>query len=570
MYEKSYMHRDTLTAIVVTSTDFLLTASADGVVKFWKKEVQGLEFVKELIAHVGAVTGLVASVDGAMAATIGQDAMLKTYDVVNFDMTHWISLDFSPSLVEFISRPGTGEILVAVADSASASVHVYDVQRGERVHSFAPHAAPVLCMRLNAAFDCVVSTDATGGIEFWSTLSFDQPTFLDFSFKAETDLYVLASKSTSAASLAISRDGKLVAMLCKDRHVRLFKFLSGKLYREYDESLATVNGLQKVESSPYHLDNIDFGRRFAVERAYDADSHTPAPSVLFDESGRFIIYATLVGIKIVHVKSNRVERLLGKVENSERFSLLALFQGAPATIKMGASGTGAAVTVKNRSGLEDPTLFCTAYNKARFYLFTQREPAEATTDDVGAGASRDIFNEKPAKEELSVAMGAAAQTTLPRKVVLHTTRGDIHIALFAADCPKTVENFTTHCRDGYFDNIIFHRVIQGFMIQTGDPLGNGTGGESIWGSTFEDEFVRHLKHDRPFTVSMANSGPATNGSQFFITTVPTPWLDGKHTVFGRVTKGMDVVQDIERVKTNPKSAKPIEDVAIMRATVLAE
>ena len=116
----------------------------------------------------------------------------------------------------------------------------------------------------------------------------------------------------------------------------------------------------------------------------------------------------------------------------------------------------------------------------------------------------------------------------------------------------------THARNGYYNNVIFHRVIKGFMIQTGDPLGNGTGGESIWGGDFEDEFVRTLRHDRPFTVSMANSGPNTNGSQFFISTVPTPWLDNKHTVFGRVVRGFDVVTKIENVKVN-KADKPLGD-----------
>jgi peptidylprolyl isomerase domain and WD repeat-containing protein 1 len=99
------------------------------------------------------------------------------------------------------------------------------------------------------------------------------------------------------------------------------------------------------------------------------------------------------------------------------------------------------------------------------------------------------------------------------------------------------------------------------MLQTGDPLGDGTGGESIWGGEFEDEFVPGLRHDRPFTVSMANAGPNTNGSQFFITTVPCPWLDNKHTVFGRVVNGMDVCTAIENVKTDDLD-KPFEEISI--------
>jgi len=104
------------------------------------------------------------------------------------------------------------------------------------------------------------------------------------------------------------------------------------------------------------------------------------------------------------------------------------------------------------------------------------------------------------------------------------------------------------------------------MIQTGDPLGDGTGGESIWGGEFEDEFNRELRHDRPFTVSMANAGPNTNGSQFFITTVPTPWLDNKHTVFGRLIKGMDIATSIEAV-TVDDTDKPLTDVFILSVDI---
>lgn len=108
-------------------------------------------------------------------------------------------------------------------------------------------------------------------------------------------------------------------------------------------------------------------------------------------------------------------------------------------------------------------------------------------------------------------MEAEKSTVLGKEAVLRTSMGDIHIKLFGAECPKTVENFTVHSRNGYYDGVVFHRVIPGFMIQTGDPLGDGTGGESIWGGEFEDEFHRSLRHDRPFTVSMANAGPGTNG-----------------------------------------------------------
>lgn len=127
------------------------------------------------------------------------------------------------------------------------------------------------------------------------------------------------------------------------------------------------------------------------------------------------------------------------------------------------------------------------------------------------------------------------------KAIISTDQGDITIILFADKAPVTVNNFVFLANEGYYDNTIFHRVIADFMVQGGDPTGTGMGGP---GYQFKDEFHKDLKHDKPGILSMANAGPNTNGSQFFITHVPTPWLDGKHAVFGEVVDGMDVVYKI--------------------------
>jgi peptidyl-prolyl cis-trans isomerase B (cyclophilin B) len=124
-----------------------------------------------------------------------------------------------------------------------------------------------------------------------------------------------------------------------------------------------------------------------------------------------------------------------------------------------------------------------------------------------------------------------------------TNKGTIRIELFDDKVPNTVANFEKLSRDGFYDGLTFHRVIADFMIQGGCPKGTGTGGP---GYTFKDEFHKDLKHDVPGILSMANAGPNTNGSQFFITHVPTPWLDGKHSVFGRVLEGQHVVDAIEK------------------------
>lgn len=179
-------------------------------------------------------------------------------------------------------------------------------------------------------------------------------------------------------------------------------------------------------------------------------------------------------------------------------------------------------------------------------------------------------------------------------VEMKTTMGSIKIKLFPEQAPKTVENFLGHAKSGYYNGIIFHRVIKNFMIQGGDPTGTGMGGESIWGGTFEDECVPELLNIRG-ALSMANAGPGTNGSQFFIVQAKqvetsilkqmevrgwskeevefykknggTPWLDGKHTVFGQVVEGMDIVDAIANVETGFQD-KPKEDVKIESITVI--
>lgn len=194
----------------------------------------------------------------------------------------------------------------------------------------------------------------------------------------------------------------------------------------------------------------------------------------------------------------------------------------------------------------------------------------------------------------------ASQLSMPaagdKIAIMTTNRGVIKIKLFEKECPKTVENFTTHAKNGYYEGIIFHRVINDFMIQGGDPTGTGRGGESIWGHSFQDEFDINL-HNLRGALSMANAGPNTNGSQFFIVqagSVPenllaqmeeigermfpadtiedykkvggTPWLDFKHSVFGQVYEGMDVVDAIASTRVDMLD-KPFDDVVIEKIEI---
>ena len=162
--------------------------------------------------------------------------------------------------------------------------------------------------------------------------------------------------------------------------------------------------------------------------------------------------------------------------------------------------------------------------------------------------------------------GTKKMTNDTTVAVIKTNMGTIEVELFSKETPKTVENFVGLAKKGYYNGVIFHRVIDDFMIQGGDPTGTGRGGVSFWGGKFQDEIVPSLVFDKAGLIAMANSGPNTNGSQFFITLVPTPWLNGHHTIFGKVIGGMDVVKAIGKVPKN-KMDRPLKDVVIESITI---
>uniref|UniRef100_A0A8C3ACJ9 peptidylprolyl isomerase n=1 Tax=Cyclopterus lumpus TaxID=8103 RepID=A0A8C3ACJ9_CYCLU len=542
MYERSYMHRDVITQIVCSKTDFIITASQDGHVKFWKKkEDAGIEFVKHFRSHLGVIESIAVSAEGALLCSVGDDQAMKVFDVVNFDMINMLKLGFQPGQSEWIYNPGDPISTVACSEKSTGKIFVYDGRGGSQpLHVIDKmHSSPLAQIRLNPRYRVIVSADKAGMLEYWTGLrnDFKFPKYVQWEYKTDTDLYEFAKNKTYPTSLTFSYDGKKMATIASDRKVRIFRFLTGKLMRVFDESLTMFTELQQMKQQ---LPDMEFGRRMAVERELEKVDGIRLTNIIFDETGHFVLYGTMLGIKVINVETNRCVRILGKLENI-RVVQLSLFQGvakathvAP-TVEMKASVNPALDNVE-----QDPTIICTAFKKNRFYMFSKREPE----DTKSADSDRDIFNEKPSKEEVMAATQAEGPKRVSDSAIIHTTMGDIHIKLFPVECPKTVENFCVHSRNGYFNSHIFHRVIKGFMIQTGDPTGTGMGGESIWGAR-----------------------PGTNGSQFFVTVVPTPWLDNKHTVFGRCTKGMEAVQRISNLKVNPKTDKPYEDISIINITV---
>lgn len=519
------MHRDSLAFVTITPhTDFLITTSIDGVVKFWKKTLDGIEFVKMWRPHTSAIVSVSVSADGRSYATAAAEGegggKVVVWDVVTFDLVATMPLEYVPREVCWVHGRGAGVPVLAVSDAGEAVIRLHDGrgERGVMQEIRGLHRAPVHLMRYNPAYDCVVSADESGMVEYWAPsrpeLNFEKPAGL-FAYKSDTSLFEFKKSKSVPTTLTFSPTGQQFATFSyPDRIVRVFNFKTGKLHRSYDESLTTLTTLHQASTSASKPSDLEFGRKMALEHNLDAAA-LRYQNILFDETATFLIYGSMAGIKIINTHTNRLARLLAADENIRPLNV-ALYQGAPqkkeiVTIEMAASENPLLAAAAERA----PMLVSTAVQRSRFYIFDSA--LEVSKSD------RDVLNEKPlatagkdapaSSNRVSAATASAA--------ILHTSMGDIHLRLFPEVAPKTVENFVTHARNGYYNNTVFHRVVKKFMIQAGDPLGDGTGGESIWGGEFEDEFSGGLRHDKPYTLSSANRGKNTNGSQWFITTEKT-------------------------------------------------
>ncbi|TNM89323.1 hypothetical protein fugu_003557 [Takifugu bimaculatus] len=208
-------------------------------------------------------------------------------------------------------------------------------------------------------------------------------------------------------------------------------------------------------------------------------------------------------------------------------------------------GQGAAVESRQRTGLK-----AALRRRVKPGLLSQKAPLQREGEPRRA--------EPPSPEQPEY-----------QAVTLHTDLGEIKIELFCERTPKSCENFLALCASGFYNDCTFHRNIKGFMVQTGDPTGSGKGGTSIWGRKFEDEFSEHLKHNVRGVVSMANNGPNTNGSQFFITYAKQPHLDMKYTAFGKVIDGLETLDEIEKLPVNEKTFRPLTETRIKDVTIHA-
>ncbi len=338
-----------------------------------------------------------------------------------------------------------------------------------------------------------------------------------FTSKANTDLYSLLRKKNFAISMTISSNGSNFAVYGSDRKIRVFDYKSGKLLKQFDERMRVYDALvqkQIEKNASSSMDNIDYGKRAAREREISETSVMGCTTnsyqecgnqlmkIQFDPSGRYLILPTIIGVKVIEWSTSKCKKVMGKGDASGLRFLGGIVCLGSAKVdrqmQLARSEGSSAAMGDKKLQTSDSMLITLAFNRKRFYIFSHIDPIQTADENGGkeqndAILARDILNEPPDVDDLllkDMEGNVGEDRGLGNEAILRTTKGDIHIRLFANETPKTVENFCGHARDGYYDNVIFHRVIKGFMIQTGDPLGDGTGGESIWGGEFEDEFVR--------------------------------------------------------------------------------
>ena len=247
-------------------------------------------------------------------------------------MINLIKLPFMPLAISWIFQTEQAQALIACSEKESKTIHILDGRGTDVVKTVNIHQSPVHLIRFNPLANTVVSLDTSGMVEYWSPdmladSGFSTPTDVTWSFKSDTDLYEFKKSKTVPNTLVFSPDySKFVTFGLDDRQVRLFLFKTGKMVRKYDESLQVYTEMQQAGTIIHKLDDMEFGRRLAMEREMD-DQRQPVHFV-FDESGNFLIYPSMLGIKVLNIRTNKVVRLLGKNEHV-RFMSVGLYQGAP-------------------------------------------------------------------------------------------------------------------------------------------------------------------------------------------------------------------------------------------------
>lgn len=539
-YKFSYKNESSITVMAKSiENSLIITGFMNGIVKFWKrlekddksKDTDGqLVCTKQFLAHPEKeIVQLLVNSDGLRLVTIAKDdKSIKIFDLISLDMIFVMKLDFLPSTCTTTSNSwfrSNNQEQILVNEHNSTNMFVVHPENDEINQIKSIHRSPVQTLTYNQKDQCFISIDSRGIIEYWN-LSGQLPEGIDFKMKSETDLFDLAKNKSTASCVVLTSSQKKFATISNNL-LRIFDFRLGKLLNKMD--INEVDDLETVSSSS----DIDTSR-----------------NIIFDTENIAIITSKL-GIKVINLQTNSIVKILGFEDQKSlglNFSQVLLISRN--ITKYNVKQLSSENSFFEKELARKPLLIANAINSNKLFTFNSHQDMEALRDI-------DLISTHTKKQSPTINYSS---------VILHTTLGDIKIKLFKNLTPKTTENFVMLCKKKYYNNVVFHRIIKNFMIQTGDPLGNGTGGESIWGGHFKDEFNHNLTHAKPFMVSMANAGPNTNGSQFFITTQEAKFLDNKHTIFGEVIEGLDTVRSIEGLETD-ENDKPLDQVAILSTTL---
>lgn len=567
MYYRSYMHKENLQFVASSAqNNFFLSMSVDGVLKFWHRDTglagnSEIEFVKLISTKDGSFYSYSISYDGRYIATGFKNGRVCIFEISSFDLINRFDFKVPDGVIVcFFHDPMDPIYMLGIAFSHKPDIVLVDIYSVVNEKNTIPsllktfnrsNSKPITAMSFIEEKNCAVSVDEDGVIEFWNCNG-ETPKF-DYQSTFDTDLYALAENSLKAISIAVAKTGKYFAICCSDWSVRIFDVNTGKIIQTIADDMPSVlpivsknqksdsnnDGENKnifTEKDLYGLDQDDYDSRVLIERQYRASISYYC--VEFDDTGNIILFPSMFGLKYISVHTGEILRMIGKVEKHERFNSVSLLQ--------------------NQSNDEIPMAILTAFEKQRFYLFTTKPPESS---------KRDVVNEKSIeKQSKSIRVKKVAPAKLPTIATLHTSFGSIKFEMYPDECPLTVENFVTHSKRGYYDNIRIHRVVRDFCIQTGDPTGTGTGGESIWGKNFDDEILPDgHTFDEPGMVGMANNGTNSNASQFFITTQKAPFLNGKHTCWGKVLEGMENIRRMELEKVDLHH-HPINEIKLTSIT----
>ncbi len=533
-YQVSFLHKAPVSHVISSARyGYVVTACEEGIVKFWKRtspitDPQGgtnpsnggkkdhpatpcLEFVKSFTAHVGPLSALCIDESDDTIASIGKkDGLIKFFDVSTFDAKSMIKTNNATSFggAATFLKGSSQELLLAISHASDGDISIYSVGSLSLVQTLSLHSKPVTALAYNRRHKCCISGDGMGILEIWDTTKGTSEgnivgapcsianNRIDYPSKLKTDLYKMAKKKTYPRSISMSDNYFVV--YGADYKVRVFNISTAKIEVRYDERLSVYSS---KNFSNYGMDSVEFGKRAATEREiedqHENQVHLPSQLVAMDPSERYLLISTMIGIKIIDWRKNKLVKIIGKADASQyRFLTFCMCLGdAKMNQQMQlARGMGKSTAVgEKKEEVNNSIVVALAYQQRRFFVFSHFDPLLEPEGDVDSTNNRDIWNEAPtAQDQLLVSesgRGGGSQIETISKAILRTSKGDIHIKLFH-EVPKTFENFTEHARSGYYDGVIFHRVISNFMLQTGDPLGDGTGGESIWGGEFEDEFVR--------------------------------------------------------------------------------